>query len=125
MHIFALSKLYVNNIFHILFQNHVDIYLFFSRMTKIQDRLWRSVGTLEYFTSNQWVFSNQNVLDLYKKLYAEDQEVSRHLHVNPQPAVKIWLILVLSCLDTVDPRKEQYLLGVLAFKSKLLAIKVF
>lgn len=46
-------------------------------MTKIQNRLWRGVKMLEYFTANQWVFTSQNVLDLYQKLYAEDQQVGR------------------------------------------------
>ena len=50
-------------------------------MLKLQERLWRSVGTLEYFTSNQWIFTNQNVIDLQHKLYAEDQEVSMQRHI--------------------------------------------
>lgn len=44
------------------------------QMTKVQNRLWRSVKMLEYFTSRQWVFTSQNVLDLSQKLYAEDQQ---------------------------------------------------
>ncbi|XP_076450257.1 fatty acyl-CoA reductase 1-like [Babylonia areolata] len=41
---------------------------------KIQDRLWKAVGTLEFFTSRQWNFRNDNVFMLLSKMSYEDKK---------------------------------------------------
>lgn len=41
---------------------------------KIQDRLRRSVASLDFFTSNEWVFSNENLYKLLGKMTPEDQK---------------------------------------------------
>ncbi|KAL8568138.1 hypothetical protein ACOMHN_027661 [Nucella lapillus] len=41
---------------------------------KIQDRLWKAVNTLEFFTSRQWNFCNDNIFMLLTKLSNEDKK---------------------------------------------------
>jgi len=41
---------------------------------RLQERLWRSVEVLEYFTSREWKWSNNNVLALNDKLTPEDRK---------------------------------------------------
>ncbi|CAC5407916.1 FAR [Mytilus coruscus] len=41
---------------------------------KIQDRLRRSVGSLDFFTSNEWEFVNGNLYMLLNKMTTEDQK---------------------------------------------------
>lgn len=41
---------------------------------KIQDRLRRSVGSLDFFTSNEWEFANGNLYMLLNKMTTEDQK---------------------------------------------------
>lgn len=41
---------------------------------RIQDRLWKAVNTLEYFTSNQWNFRNDNIFMLLNRLSHEDKK---------------------------------------------------
>ena len=42
----------------------------------MQVRLWRSVGSLQFFTSNQWLFDMTNVVNLLSRMCAEDRQVS-------------------------------------------------
>ena len=57
---------------HVCF--HKIHFLSVSRLTKFQIRLWKSVNTLEYFTSNEWYFSNDNMVGLHKSLEGRDQD---------------------------------------------------
>jgi len=41
----------------------------------MQVRLWRSVGSLQFFTSNQWLFDMTNVVNLLSRMCAEDRQV--------------------------------------------------
>lgn len=41
---------------------------------KIQDKLRKAVGSLDYFTQNDWVFSNKNLDDLLNKMTPEDRK---------------------------------------------------
>ncbi|KAK7486341.1 hypothetical protein BaRGS_00022389 [Batillaria attramentaria] len=41
---------------------------------RIQDRLWKAVSTLEFFTTRQWNFHNDNVLMLLNKMSTEDKK---------------------------------------------------
>jgi len=45
------------------------------RLWRMQVRLWRSVGSLQYFTSNQWSFDMTNVVNLLSRMCAEDRQV--------------------------------------------------
>lgn len=45
------------------------------RLLSLQTKLWRSVACLEYFTSNQWTFTNDNVTQLFSRMCADDQKV--------------------------------------------------
>jgi len=45
------------------------------RLWRMQVRLWRSVGSLQYFTSNQWSFDMSNVVNLLSRMCAEDRQV--------------------------------------------------
>lgn len=49
---------------------HVIIH---SRFVKIQDRLSKAVTTLEFFTSNEWHFHNDNIFMLLGKMTEEDR----------------------------------------------------
>lgn len=51
------------------------IWSFTSRFVKIQDKLRKAVGSLDYFTQNEWVFSNKNLDDLLNKMTPEDRKV--------------------------------------------------
>ena len=44
-------------------------------LTRLQNRLWKSVNCLEYFTSKEWHFSNANMLELLGKLNETDRKV--------------------------------------------------
>ncbi len=46
-----------------------------NRLTKFQNRLWKSVNTLEYFTAREWFFTNDNMTALHKELNDEDQKM--------------------------------------------------
>ncbi|XP_076471448.1 fatty acyl-CoA reductase 1-like [Babylonia areolata] len=41
---------------------------------RIQDKLWKAVNTLEYFTCNQWNFRNDNIFMLLNRLSSEDRK---------------------------------------------------
>ncbi|KAL8601936.1 hypothetical protein ACOMHN_008428 [Nucella lapillus] len=41
---------------------------------RIQDKLWKAVNSLEYFTSNQWHFRNDNIFMLLNRLSNEDKK---------------------------------------------------
>lgn len=41
---------------------------------RLQDRLWKAVRSLEFFTSHQWNFCNDNIFMLLTKLSAEDKK---------------------------------------------------
>lgn len=41
---------------------------------RIQERIWRSVATLEYFTTQEWEFENENMRALDAKLEPEDRK---------------------------------------------------
>jgi len=41
----------------------------------MQVRLWRAVGSLQYFTTNQWLFDTTNVVNLLSRMCAEDRQV--------------------------------------------------
>ncbi|KAK3102487.1 hypothetical protein FSP39_011713 [Pinctada imbricata] len=41
---------------------------------KIQDRLRKAVGSLDFFTSNEWEFSNDNMYMLLNKMSSEDRK---------------------------------------------------
>lgn len=43
-------------------------------MIKIQNKLSKAVCCLEYFTTHQWRFTDDNVRDLLKHMNAKDQE---------------------------------------------------
>lgn len=43
-------------------------------LLRLQMKLWRSVACLEYFTSNQWTFMNDNVTQLFSRMCADDQK---------------------------------------------------
>ena len=46
------------------------------RFVRLQERLRKSVGCLEFFTSKGWQFSNNNLLMLDDIMSAEDRKVS-------------------------------------------------
>lgn len=78
---FTLSSLkkMVSKIFdHLLPAYLMDVYLRLigrkPMFVRIQDRLWKAVKTLEFFTSRQWNFSNDNVFILLSKLSTEDKK---------------------------------------------------
>jgi fatty acyl-CoA reductase len=41
---------------------------------RIQQKLWKSVKSLEYFTSNQWIFHSENLDQVAEKLSADDKK---------------------------------------------------
>ncbi|KAK7098167.1 fatty acyl-CoA reductase 1-like [Littorina saxatilis] len=41
---------------------------------RIQDRIWKAVATLEFFTTRQWNFRNDNIFMLLSKLSTEDKK---------------------------------------------------
>ena len=45
------------------------------RLIRLQNRLWKSVQCLEFFTSHEWGFEDYNVSNLFGKMSFEDQEV--------------------------------------------------
>ncbi len=45
------------------------------RMVRIYDKLHRAVNALEWFTTHEWKFSNNNVLQLIDQLNGVDREV--------------------------------------------------
>lgn len=44
------------------------------RMVKIQDKLAKAVECLEYFTTHQWRFNDDNVRDLFNHMSIKDRE---------------------------------------------------
>jgi len=44
------------------------------RLVKLQRRMWRSVETLEFFTSREWQFTGTNVAILKDKLSSDDKK---------------------------------------------------
>jgi hypothetical protein len=45
------------------------------RFVRIQDKLRKAVGSLDYFTQNEWIFSNKNLFALLENLSPEDRKV--------------------------------------------------
>lgn len=43
-------------------------------MIKVQDKLAKSVQCLEYFTTHQWTFHNENVAELLNKMSENDKK---------------------------------------------------
>lgn len=48
-------------------------------MMRIQFKLQKGVKSLDYFTSNQWIFSNNNLRELFKRLCEHDRVVRNAL----------------------------------------------
>jgi len=44
------------------------------RFVRLQDRLWKAVEVLEYFTSREWHWTNDNLVELIDKLSPHDQK---------------------------------------------------
>ena len=54
------------------------------RMTRLYEKLHKSMGVLDYFTLNSWNWSNDNLLALHEAMQPEDKEVHTHYFVNCQ-----------------------------------------
>lgn len=44
-------------------------------MVKIHDKMQKAVKCLEYFTTHEWIFHNENIVNLYSKLNNEDKNL--------------------------------------------------
>ncbi|ESO97369.1 hypothetical protein LOTGIDRAFT_214222 [Lottia gigantea] len=69
----------INVIFdHLLPAYVMDFYLWVVGrkpvFVKIQDKIWKAVKSLEFFTSNEWKFSNENIFMLANKMSPQDKE---------------------------------------------------
>lgn len=57
----------------------LDLYMYVSGrraiFVRVNQKLQKSIRSLDYFTSNQWVFSNDNLLSLLEKLSSADKKV--------------------------------------------------
>ncbi|XP_046335728.1 fatty acyl-CoA reductase 1-like [Haliotis rufescens] len=78
----------VNVLFdHILPAYLMDFYMYLIGkkriFVKIQDRLWKAVTTLEFFTSREWKFDNSNIFMLLDKMSKSDRDTfdfdARHI----------------------------------------------
>lgn len=56
----------------------LDLYMYVSGrraiFVRVNQKLQKSIRSLDYFTSNQWVFSNENLLGLHEKLSSADKK---------------------------------------------------
>ena len=49
--------------------------MFHFSLVRLQKRIRKSVSSLDFFTTNEWRFHNDNVLMLHDKLSEDDREV--------------------------------------------------
>ena len=57
----------------------VQFFFFFFRFVRIQDKLRKAVGSLDYFTQNEWFFAHKNLDSLLSKMTPEDRKVAMTL----------------------------------------------
>ncbi len=53
----------------------IKFYEIFERFVRLQSRIRKAVETLEFFTSNQWEFTNDNVHYLINEMNQTDNRV--------------------------------------------------
>ncbi len=62
-------------VFHIILNINATVTVFSNRFVKIHERLRKAVSSLDFFTSNEWQFTNDNLYILLNKLTPEDKKV--------------------------------------------------